>query len=71
MHGHSTRKKFDLRTHYCRTILYQRSMTDVGIKLFNKLPVQIKQLDNYRSFEGEVFKQFILYNRNFFNFEGL
>jgi hypothetical protein len=27
-------------------ILYQRSVTNISIKLFNKLPVQIKQLHN-------------------------
>jgi len=61
IHGHSTRKKFDLHTHYCSTILYQRSMTNMGIKLFNKLPVQIEQLDNYKGFEREV-KTFLLNN---------
>ena len=61
IHGHSTRKKFDLHTRYCSTILFQKSMTNMGIKLFNKLPVQIKQLDNYKCFEGVV-KTFLLNN---------
>jgi hypothetical protein len=56
------RTKFDLHTtHYCSTILYQRIMTNMGIKLFNKLPVEIWQLDNYKDFEREV-KTFLLYN---------
>jgi len=33
----------------------------MGIKLFNKLPVQIKQLDNYKGFKREV-KAFFLNN---------
>ena len=37
------RNKFDLHTLYISTMLYQRSMTNMGIKLFNKLQVQIKQ----------------------------
>jgi hypothetical protein len=62
IHGHSKKKKFDLHTtHCCSTILYQRIMTNVGIKLFNKVPVEIKQLDNYKGFEVEV-KTFLLNN---------
>jgi len=33
----------------------------MGIKLYNKLPVQFKQLDNYKCFEREV-KTFLLNN---------
>jgi hypothetical protein len=33
----------------------------MGIKLFNNLPVQIKQLDNYKGFKREV-KTFLLIN---------
>jgi len=42
-------------------------MTNMGIKLFNKLPVQIKHLDNYKCFEGEV-KTFLL-NNSFYTIE--
>jgi len=34
--------KFYLHTCYCNTVLYQRSVTNMVIKLFNNLPVQIK-----------------------------
>ena len=57
------REKFDLHSCYCSTILYQRSMTNIGIKLFNKLPVQIKQLDNYKGL-----KTFLL-NNSFYTIE--
>jgi len=39
----------------------------MGIKLFNKLPVEIKQLDNYKNFEEEV-KTFLL-NNSFYTIE--
>ena len=32
IHVHNTRNIFDLHTHYCSTILYQRSVTNMGIK---------------------------------------
>jgi len=41
----------------------------MGIKLFNKLPVQIKQLDNYKRFKREV-KIFLL-NNSFYMIEEL
>jgi hypothetical protein len=55
------RNKFGFCTQYCSAVLCQRSATNVGIQLFNKLPVQIKHLDNYKCFEGEV-KTFLLNN---------
>jgi hypothetical protein len=39
----------------------------MDIKLFNKLPVQIKQLDNYKGFEGEVIT--FLLNNPFYTIE--
>ena len=61
IHGHNTRKKHDLHTRHCSAILYQKSVTNMSIKLFNKLPIQIKQLDNYKSFKREV-KTFLICN---------
>ena len=43
----------------CGQSLYRLSYP--GIKLYNKLPVQFKQLDNYKCFEREV-KTFLLNN---------
>jgi hypothetical protein len=39
----------------------------MGIKLYNKLPVQIKLLDNYKGFKREV-KTFLL-NNTFYTIE--
>jgi len=33
----------------------------MGIKLYNKLPIQIKQLDTFKSFKKEV-KTFLVHN---------
>ena len=46
----------------------------MGIKLFNKLPIQIKQLDDYKGFKREV-KNFLLSNsfytiEEFLHFQG-
>jgi len=41
--------------------MYQKSVINMGIKLFNKLPMQIKQLDKYKNFKKEV-KAFLIQN---------
>ena len=61
MQCHNMRNRFDLHTRYCITVLYQRSVTKMGIKLFNKLPAQLKELYNSKGFKREV-KTFLLYN---------
>ena len=61
IHGHNTRNKFDLPTRYCSTVLYHISLTNMGIQLFSKLPMQIKQLDNHKGFMKEM-KTFHLNN---------
>jgi hypothetical protein len=74
IHDHNTRKKHDLHTRHCNTVLYQKSVISLSIKLFNKLPMQIKQLDNYKSFKKEL-KTFLVHNlfytiEEFLHFEG-
>ena len=32
----------------------KKSVLNMGIKLYNKLPIEIKQLDTYKSFKKEV-----------------
>ena len=54
IHGYNTRRKFDLHTLYCSTVFCQSSITNMGIKLFNKLSIQIKQLASYKGFKKEV-----------------
>jgi hypothetical protein len=54
IHGHNTRRKQDLHVQQCNTTLYQKSVLNMGIKLYNKLPIEIKQLDTYKSFKKEV-----------------
>jgi hypothetical protein len=51
VHDHNTRKRYDLHTHHCNTALYQKSVINMGVKMFNKLPVQIKRLHDYNSFK--------------------
>ena len=61
IHEHNTRSKNDLYQQYCNTSNYQKSALNMGTKLFNKLPTQMKHLDNYNIFKKEL-KNFLLVN---------
>jgi len=61
IHEHNTRSKNDLYQQYCNTSNYQKSVLNMGTKLFNKLPSQTKHLDNYNKFKKEL-KNFLLVN---------
>jgi hypothetical protein len=60
---HDTQNVFD-HSHYLfheRGLLNKILLTHMGIKLYNRLPIQIKQLDTYKSFKKEV-KIFLVHN---------
>ena len=61
IHGHNTRWKQDLHIQQCNITLYQKSVMNMGTKLYNKLPIQIKQLDTCKGFKKEV-KKFLVHN---------
>jgi len=72
IHGHDI---IALNTCHCSTILYQGGVINMGFKLFNKLPLQTKQLNNYKGFKREM-KTFLLNNsfymiEEFLHFEGI
>ena len=70
IHEHSTRRKNDLHIQPRRTSSFQKSVMNMGIKLFNHLSTELKQLDNFNQFRKEVKKilmeQTIVYTRRIF-----
>ena len=54
IHKHNTRSKNDLYQQYCNTSKYQKSVLNMGTKLFNKLPSHIKHLYDYNKFKKEI-----------------
>jgi len=56
IHEHNTRRKNDLHIQPCRTSLFQKSVINIGIKLFNHLSTELKQLDDFNQFKKEVKK---------------
>jgi hypothetical protein len=50
IHEHNTRRKMDLHIQSCRKSLYKKSVINTGIKLFNQLPLELKQLQDFKQF---------------------
>jgi hypothetical protein len=50
IHDYNTRGKSDLHVRSCRTSIFQTSVVNMGTKLFNHLPVELKQLVDFKQF---------------------
>jgi hypothetical protein len=59
VHDLCTHQNSDLHTQFCRTTLSENSSTNMGIKLFNKLPNTIKSLEKIQEFKKRL-KYFLL-----------
>ena len=64
---HNTRRKNDLHIQPCRTSSFQKSVINMGIKLFNHLSTELKQLDDFNQFIKEVKK--FLWNKPLYTLE--
>jgi thermostable 8-oxoguanine DNA glycosylase len=59
VHAHSTRQKSDAHVQYCRTTLFKNSSANMGIKLYNKLPNEIKKLEKLQDLKKKL-RHFLL-----------
>jgi hypothetical protein len=59
VHDHCTCQKKNLHAQFCRTTLFKNSSVNVGIKLYNKLPNKIKELEKIWKFKKKT-KVFLL-----------
>jgi hypothetical protein len=50
IHEHNTRNKYDLHTQFCNTSLFQKSVMNMGVKLYKYLFSKIKKLENFNCF---------------------
>jgi len=53
IHQYKTRHRSDLQTHFRRTNIFKKSITDLRTKLYNKLPNYIKNLENLKLFKKQ------------------
>jgi hypothetical protein len=51
----------DIHTRSYKTDIYKKSVMNKGIKLYNKIPGYVKELDNYKVFKKHL-KLFLLYH---------
>ena len=58
-HDHNTQRKIDFHIQACRTSSFQKSVINTGIKLFNHLPLELKQLHDFKQFRKK-FKLLLL-----------
>jgi hypothetical protein len=49
--NYNIRRKPNLHVQYCNTVLFKKSVMNMGISFYNKVPDQIKQKDNLNSFK--------------------
>jgi hypothetical protein len=59
IHNYNTRRKLNLHVQYCNTVIFKKSVMNMGITLYKKVPDQIKQKDNFNSFKKSL-RSFLL-----------
>jgi hypothetical protein len=67
IHGHCTCHKSDLHVKFCRTTLFKNNFANVGIKLYNKLPNKVQELEKLKEFKRKLkyfLPQHIFYSVN-------
>lgn len=51
VHNHNTRQKLNLHAQFCRTKAYKKGVLNMGIKLYNKIPNKIREVEKIRQFK--------------------
>jgi hypothetical protein len=59
IHNYNTWRKLDFHVQHCNTVLFKRSVINMGISLYKKVPNQIKLRKNFNSIRKEL-KSFLL-----------
>ena len=68
IHEYNTRSKYDLHTQSRNTSLLQNSVLHMGVRLYKRLHLKIKKLDNFNQFRKQV--KLMLLNNSFYTLEG-
>jgi hypothetical protein len=67
IHEHNTRSKYDLHTQVRNTSLFQKSVINMGVKLYKYLLSKITKLENFNCFRKEI--KLVLLNNLFYTLE--
>jgi hypothetical protein len=53
LHGYNMRGKLNFHMQHCNTVIYARSVMNMGTRLYNRILIQIKQKQDLNSFRRE------------------
>jgi len=67
IHEYNTRSNYDLHTQSHNKFLLQNSVLHMGVRLYKRLPLKIKKLDNFNQFRKEV--KSMLLNNSFYTLD--
>jgi hypothetical protein len=67
VHGYNTVRKLNLYVQPCNTSRCKRSVINMGIRLYNNLPSQIKSTQDYKAFKHQL-KDYLL-NKAFYSLQ--
>ena len=62
IHAHNTRRRMDIHIESHNTDLCNRSVINIGTKLYNKLPGYIKEIDSYKTSMKELKSLLLLHS---------
>jgi hypothetical protein len=66
-HEYNMRSKYDLYTQPCNISSLQNSVLHIGVRVYKRLPLKIKKLDNLKQFRKDV--KSTLLNNTFYTLE--
>jgi hypothetical protein len=61
IHKYKTKEKQDLYVQLCSTALCKISVINIGIKIHNNLPSELKRIENFKVFKNKL-KSYLLQN---------
>jgi len=67
IHDYKTRHRLDFQTQFCRTNMLKKSVNNLGIKLYNRLPNYFKKLGDLKPFKKQV--KALLLQQSFYSIE--
>jgi hypothetical protein len=68
MYEYNTRRKCDFHVPGCSASLLKKSVINMGIRLYNKMPAKTKQLGSFRDFKQKL--KWLLLDHPFYSLNG-
>jgi len=69
VHQYNTRRKLDIHVKLQKTEIYNKSVINIGTKLYNNLPKFLKEIDDYKVLKKEL--KLFLFLQTFYSVQEL